>query len=95
VGLHQYTSINEKGLISGRCYSLNLRIAMRVLLKRANLVFVLVYVMIDACGFFSFVYFSASPLLALVHSSAIPPLIHGEKLRSPDLANNWLTSRTG
>jgi len=52
----------------------NPRIAARVFLKRANLNFVLMYIMTDAYGSLRFsAIFSASLLLPLLHSCAIPP----------------------
>jgi len=64
----------------GRHYfaCLNPRIAASVLLKRANLSFVLMCVMTDAYayGFLHFsAIFSASLLLTLMHSDAMPPLV--------------------
>ena len=55
----------------------NPRIAARVLLKRANLSFVLMYVMTDAYGSLRFsAIFSASLLFTLLHDSgAIPPVV--------------------
>jgi len=54
----------------------NPRISARVLLKRANLSFVLMYVMTDAYGSLRFsAIFSASVLLTLLHSGAIPPVV--------------------
>ena len=54
----------------------NPRIAERVLLKRANLSFVLMYVMTDAYGSLRFsAIFSASFLFTLLHSGAIPPVV--------------------
>jgi len=54
----------------------NPRIAARVLLKRANLSSALMYVMTDAYGSLCFsAIFSASLLLTLLHSGAIPPLV--------------------
>ena len=51
-------------------------IAVRVLLKRANLSSVLVHIMTDAYGCLrSLAIFSASLLLTLVDSGAIPPLV--------------------
>jgi len=53
----------------------NHRITARVLLKRANLSFVHTYVMTDAYGSLHFsAIFSASLLLTLLHSGAIPPV---------------------
>jgi len=54
----------------------NPRIAARVLLKRANLSFVLMYVMTDAYGSLHFsAIFSASLLFTLLHSGAILPVV--------------------
>ena len=54
----------------------NPRIAARVLLERANLSFVLSYVMTDACGSLRFsAIVSASLLFTLLHSGAIPPVV--------------------
>ena len=54
----------------------NPRIAARVLLKRANLSFVLMYVMTDAYGSLRFsAIFSASFLFRLLHSGAILPVV--------------------
>ena len=51
-------------------------IAARLLLKRANLSFVLMYVMTDAYGSLRFsAIFSASLLFTLLHSGAIPPVV--------------------
>ena len=54
----------------------NPRIAARVLLEKANLSFVLMYVMTDAYGSLRFsAIFSASLLFTLLHSGAIPPVV--------------------
>ena len=54
----------------------NPRIAARVLLKRANLSFVLMYFMTDAYGSLRFsAIFSASLFFTLLHSGAIPPVV--------------------
>ena len=54
----------------------NPRIGARVLLKRANLSFVLVNVMTDVYGSLRFsAIFSASLLFTLLHSGAIPPVV--------------------
>jgi len=54
----------------------NPRIAARVLLKRANLSFVLTYVMTDAYGSLCFsAIFSSSLLITLLHSGAILPVV--------------------
>jgi len=51
-------------------------IAMRVLLKRANLSFVLMYFITDAYSYLRFpAIFSASLLFTLLHSGAIPPVV--------------------
>jgi len=54
----------------------NPRIGARVLLKRANLSFVLVNVMTDVYGSLRFsAIISASLLFTLLHSGAIPPVV--------------------
>jgi len=54
----------------------NPHIAARVLLKKANRSFVLIYVMTDAYGSLRFsAIFSASLLFTLLHSGAIPPVV--------------------
>ena len=74
--------IKLKSMSVRSCRSTSLRlpwnphIAARVLLKRANLSLVLMYVMTDAYGSLRFsAIFSASLLLTLLHSGAIPPLV--------------------
>jgi len=58
------------------CLPRNPRFAAWVLFKRANLSFVLMYVMTDAYGSLRFsAIFSASLLFTLLHSGAIPPVV--------------------
>jgi len=58
------------------CLSRNPHIAARVLLKRANLSFVLMHVMTDTYGSLRFsAIFSASLLLTLLHSGSIFPFV--------------------
>jgi len=58
------------------CLLRNLHIAARALLKRANLSFVLTYVMTNAYGSLRFsAIFSASLLFTLLHSGAIPQVV--------------------